>query len=52
MEEVAAEKMLRSQLVHFVMDLISHGRHFNAYRDKVVIRKCVDYLMELINDKR
>jgi hypothetical protein len=36
--------MSRSDALHFVMNLISHGRHFNPDRDKTVIKKAVDYL--------
>lgn len=32
-----------------IISAIYHGRHFSPTRDKVVIRKCVDYILDQVN---
>jgi hypothetical protein len=37
-----------AQIKHLVLSLIWHGRFFSKSRDEIVIKKSVEYIIELI----
>ncbi len=43
-------KVTRDQLEEVIKAAIYHGRYFSRTRDKLVIKKSVDYILDLIEE--
>jgi len=43
---------MKEKIKEVCSSLIYHGRHFSKTRDKIVVKKSVDYLMKILKGKK